>query len=801
MGIGGCSDLISGVIRQSHVADSLGNIAHEHIVSQSINDAPVQFEILEYLGLWSCLIGVSVAIILCLVSFLLSKIRIKSNFLKLSFIGAWLFSFAVYDVGMCIDNQWLTLMWNAPMAMLHAFGSFLFNSDVSEIHTRFFESPLFMALFSVSHALSAFVSALFIIKIFGFNLIQRIRLHFELKRRKETYLFWGINPASYKLVESINKHYNGDTTAYRIIVVKTSTDSVEPDSSVLGFNRIFEIISLKNSELQRLRQMGCFIADASNTDTNSLSGYSTNVTATEHDIIGKELKLKSISRILRKKTIDKIHFILLSDDERQNLHDVSVFMNDSTLNSFAKENCGKVFFYCHARYNGVHRVTEDLHCAGNMEVRVVDSSHINVELLKCNDNLLPIQFVDVEADASVSSSFNAMVIGFSEVGQDVTRFLYEFGAFVKSGGVGAHAVRSDFHLDVIDNRMKDKAGSFVANAPAISLSLSFMPELTKRDALIELHDMDCNSVRFYSLLEERIKTLNYVVIATEDDNLNMTMGIRIFRAATRYRANLDKLCILIRIHDDDDGHFAKIAEYYNKLWASQDETNIHGKNPNKKFRRDGISILPLSIFGQDKDVYTYDNIIDDSVLRKAKEFKKRYKTSTDDKYDGDKKDAEHVWAEDVRTLMQLGDEYHPAYACLMRLRRTQGQDIANSLHWRTKELLRDKAMAKNSISNFAWTSLQRYSERTDYSSVTGVHVDARIARFLTVMAQTEHLRWNASHEILGYVYDENGKDEIRLHHDCLTDWGNLKESVRSYDNNVVDITFGIINPEKKIMTK
>ena len=56
------------------------------------------------------------------------------------------------------------------------------------------------------------------------------------------------------------------------------------------------------------------------------------------------------------------------------------------------------------------------------------------------------------------------------------------------------------------------------------------------------------------------------------------------------------------------------------------------------------------------------------------------------------------------------------------------------------------------------------------------------------LAQTEHLRWNASHQALGYQYDSSGKDEARLLHDCLCDWEQLKDDKRSYDYNTVDVS-------------
>ncbi len=783
-------------------------------LTQPADNAIVDFEFFKNVVIWSGIIGIGVAIILCIISFLLSKIKISSGFLKFAFIISWLFAFALYDIGMCIDDTFINLLWNAPMAMIHAFGTFLLSSDVSEIHSTLFEDSRFMALFSISHALSAFVSALFIIKVFGFNVIQKIKLLFEVikpSRCKETYVIWGCNSASYKMVESINEHLKNNKKDYRIIIIKTAENDEDSSDSDLGFNRIFELLSLNRDDLEQLQNLGCFIASSSRTDIASLNSNLNCVDNEYEDIIRQQLQLKSLAYLLNpKKTTHTIHFLFLSDDEKQNLHDVSVLLGDATLNAFATSaKTGnsdesfqfvprKVIFYCHARFNGVHRVIEDRHFSNNLEVRVIDSSHINVEMLKRNPDVLPVNFVDVDHDASVSSSFNAMIIGFSEVGQDVARFLYEFGAFVRSGGDAEHAERSEFHLDVIDNNMKDKAGLFVANSPAIKPSVPFVAGMENPDALIELHNLDCNSIEFYAKLQEKIKMLNYVVLSTDNDELNMSMAVRIFRTALRNRANLANFCILIRIHNDDDGHFLKIAQYYNRLWAAQDPMDIVGKKPNNKIKSSDICKFPLYIFGNDEDVYTYSNIIDNFVVRKAISHKEKYTASTEDNYKIPENEFDRRWYKDIEDLLQTNDEFHPSYARLMRLRRTQGQDIANSLHCLTKELLMDKALNLNNIQRFNWSSLQRFNSTMKYSAINGEEVNPIIFRILEVLAQTEHLRWNASHEILGYVFDSKGKDEIRLRHNCLTKWENLDEETRSYDSNVVDITFGIIDPNNKI---
>jgi len=723
---------------------------------------------------------------------------------KRFFLFVWLYGFVVYDVGMC-TGEYISLLTNAPMAVLYAFKIFLFDSDVSEIHDAFHESWVYSFNFALVHFLAAFISTVFLIKLFGFTIMQRVKMYYLAsrfgKQVSETYVFWGFNEATDHLIESIRKQYK-DSSDYRVIIIRTNKDKNDLSENSSGIARIFDFLSLPSSELSRLQNLGS-LTDGTHTNLSTINTKDENV-----DIIGTVLKMKSLKKILSRKTTNKIHMLFLSDNEKDNLHDVSIFRNDTTIKEFVGQddvnNQRQVLFYCHARYNSVHRVIEDRYAADGIIVKVVDSSHINVEMLKHNKDVLPANFVDVQDDATVSSAFNALVVGFSEVGQDSVRFLYESGAFVKSGSNDRHVARSDFHLHVVDKNMADLAGIFVANAPAIKLSMPFIKGLENPDALITLHEMDCRSVEFYLQLEKWIKDLNYIVVATDNDELNISLGVRIFKIATRYRKDLDKFCILVRVHNDDDGQIRKIAEHYNRLWAAQIAAGSYTAFHQKMVERDALVKTPIYLFGLDKETYTYENVLADTLEKKAIEFKEVYEASSNPtRHKYAIKELETAWYRDYVDKMQLDGEYSPycpTYGALMRLRRTQGQDFANCFHSETKRLLSEKALAQLGIPLFSWEKLSRKADTVFYTLESGETINPCIIRILNVLAQTEHLRWNASHEILGYRYvgEPKDKDEVRLHHGCITDWENLDEKTQSHDYNVVDVTLNIINPERPI---
>lgn len=765
---------------------------------------------------FSILMGIIVVVLLVFIWGVAKhvSIRFRDISLKWCFCFVWLYGFVVYDVGMC-TGQYISLLTNAPMAILYAFKIFLFDSDISEIQAVFHENWFYSMNFALVHFFAAVISTLFLIKYFGFNILARLRMCWTSygfgRSVDDTFVFWGFDDHSMHLIESIKTQYAGSTN-YRIVIVRTNKNEDEALEERTGIARIFDFLSMPTAELERLQKLGCLITGS----YTRLSGV--NVSGDGEDIIGSILRMKSLKKLLLEHTSRRIHMLFLSSDEKENLHDVSLLLNDSTVSHFVKQtqvdsgvrsdagSCEdvpesltasagikrEVVFYCLARYNSIHRVIEDQNPSNQIRVKVIDSSHINVEMLKENPDLLPVKYVNVEADATVSSPFNALVVGFSEVGQDSVRFLYEFGAFVKSGSTDNIAARSDFHLDVVDKDMSDLAGVFVANAPAINPSMPFLKNGENSSALITLHQMDCRSVQFYQKLnEEWIGKLNYVVIATDDDELNISMGVRIFKAATRYRSNMENFGILVRAHNDDDGHISRIAEHYNRLWAAYISASEAGGNRiHQRSVKTGQSIVgPIHIFGLDCSTFTYGNIIADDLEKKARKYTQKYAETVCPA----RSFRVSAWDDNFNEIMQLEKEWEgnsPTYFGMMKLRRSQAQDIANSMHELTKKILADKALERCKQENFIFSRITRSPNTTRYIWPRDENMIDEINRIAIVIAQTEHLRWTASHEILGYV-SSDVKDEVRFTHDCMKDWNLLTESVRSYDCNVADFILGI----------
>ena len=152
--------------------------------------------------------------------------------------------------------------------------------------------------------------------------------------------------------------------------------------------------------------------------------------------------------------------------------------------------------------------------------------------------------------------------------------------------------------------------------------------------------------------------------------------------------------------------------------------------------------------------------------------------------------------------MQIDGEYNgyaPTYSNVMKLRRMQSQNFENCFHVQTKQRLAMCALGADEYAVLSDHQLFRKNNETGYQWKSHVQPQTNITKVLDTLAQTEHLRWNASHEILGYQNegDERFKDEAKLLHGCLKDWEQLSVRTQSYDYNVVDVSLDIIEVREK----
>ena len=158
---------------------------------------------------------------------------------------------------------------------------------------------------------------------------------------------------------------------------------------------------------------------------------------------------------------------------------------------------------------------------------------------------------------------------------------------------------------------------------------------------------------------------------------------------------------------------------------------------------------------------------------------------------------------------RIGDNKEVTISAINDVIRKEAQDIGNSMHMDTKLKLigltrgtarklffQDESNLKTGdqirqkrLLNYIH-SLAKKKEKAYEKDVAKLKEDNN-AMAIRNIAICEHLRWNASHEINGYVYGSE-TDIINKTHSCLKSWHDLPSNYQDYDFNVMEKTIELI---------
>lgn len=695
------------------------------------------------------LIGLGYLVLLCVMGyFLIADFSKKThnqrdtlwnwveNHLTQFFIAAWVIGFVTYFIGTFSGDfrkDWVYAIFSVvPMSFIHACEMFLGQSDISAIHGDRHNSVLYMALFDISHFLAIMVSLCFVIKHFGYYVISRYKIWLEVCRKKtysDIYLFWGVNDSSLHLAKDIIKRKETDkVNDYLCIFVKTPFLEGESEG-YLGFNRLFNFVRLKDQELRHLDELhNCLVVSS----YHKLSVLELGE-ATKTDILGQQLKLRKIVTLIERiKTppggqSDRsgLHVFFLGEERDANINATINILKDTNLD-------GKPLnIYCQARKNAKTRWMEHydiLHNNQHTHIHVIDTAHLSVMQLKDNVSFHPVNFVNIDKQSGVPHThYSALVVGFNETGLEALKFFYEFGTFVDAEGN-----RIKGRYVAIDGNMDELRGGFYSKAPAL-----------RSNDEIQLEKCRLGSEDYWKTVESLLPSLCQVVISVGDDNLGINAAVDICSLAMRCRSikNLRRLTIYVRSYDMDN---------YNRIWKVADDIN-------KSCRDMQISIV---IFGYTDQIFSYDSIIEEKIIREAKEYNYAY--------EGSEGDIEEKWTKTIG----LGEAYY-SMTNIEEVERKRDQNICNVLHRDTKIYI-----------------LKRCS-----------NIEEPDKRIKLLLAQLEHERWVAYSKLNGwqlYPHDiakkeQKTKDINKKLHADICPWSQIRSWEKSlqletqgHDMKVVD---------------
>lgn len=645
-------------------------------------------------------------------------------------------------------------------SMICSLDMFMLDVD-SNVLDRLDSYPLVKGFMLVQATLSFMCTVSMLVALVFTRLVAFLKLRYKTRVSADKchiYLFFGVNDNSLLLAHEI-----GHKDSQAIVIFADSANVSEEDND--SWNSVVSLFTHRQESLDKARHAGADITITPKrpdeiTDRVSSTG--------DTDVLGL-LNLVSVRNLIAKlpevpdKSEPSLHIFFLSNDEDANIAALKNLARDTTVRRFAagSDRHQRVALYCHARANSANKVLEDIGLTHNLDVKIIDSSHLAVEMVKAKPEFQPVRVATFSESCPelAAEPLHALVVGFGEVGRDAFRFLYEFGTFIGLSDGKPTTFRP--HITAVDSRMDVLAGPFMAGTPAISYGDS-----------LALKKMDTDSREFYDkvLSEANCRSLNYIVLALGDDDANISLAISIFNRIRRVRKNLDNLIIMVRCTSDDKlDMMQRIADHYNRGCGDRE-------------------LKIINIFGNPRGIYDYCIVIRDSLLNESKEYLDRYNL-----LNGGGK----TWEQRRKGLTgadepEQGKEVYPQIDSLRELHRKESQDMANAKHKETKLWLLRKALGDTTPEDFAALYFNADGIKANVEGrgagirFPGLDAIDRGNEIVLHLAMLEHARWNAAHELLGYTVnnDDTTCDERTMRHNCLRDWTELdNESKRKNESD------------------
>ena len=641
---------------------------------------------------------------------------------------------AIYYVGYAYAGTADCVVTLVLRSALSAFEMFLSKSNLIGIAKNCKDNSIYMFCFAFFHAAAVAVSMIFAVTCFGKRLMDygRGMIWKFVPKKYHLNVFWGFNEKSILLARKIYLENKAEEREFkeRIVFVDWPQEQ-EKNKTGQSFSGIMGLLAYKTNAAKQLSNIK-YILLRSSTSPDAID-------ATHPEIL-REINLGKLAKFIKR--AERTNFFILSNNEDANIH--------AAINLQACEagrNASRI--YCSARETKEVAILAE---SSKGKLQIIDESKAAVMEFAMRKNKKglclahPINYVEINHQlgcVETKKPFTAFIIGFGTTGQEALRFLYEFSAFADSNG---EKTPVDFH--VFDNRIDEIKGELYQEIPALPL-LEDLHEIT-------LHPCNAGTLEFLNQLHELIDNLNYVVVATGDDERNLHIATMIYEYTLQHRQDgFNKFKILVRLYESGSEYkFKKVIEAYG-----------NGHFP------------AMEHFGSPNDIYTKKWVVDDAEKDEAVKFYKAYCQVAKEKYRPTEERQKYEVEKEPTPLLGY-----------RRLNRVLMQDKANCKHCYTKEVLLGLHDMSKTPELPSWPIKMEIENQTEK--------DWR-CRLLNVSV-CEHLRWNASHLMMGYLpmsveeakAASNSCNERTKKHLCITDWDKLPENpdYKEYDYMVVCTT-------------
>lgn len=667
-------------------------------------------------------------------------------------VGCMLYLYALIFIHQApTDSYRLITGWEyvfRPMAC--AFDMFMLDIDSNIMdqlgnHALLRASISTVAVLAMAFTLSLILGLLFT-RFYSYLKLRGYAMPFRTP--DHLYIFFGTDSRAEHLALDIYKQHQSDSginERWKTVLVNTSSDTVEGSSiePQNGVDGIIGAFTQRRSLFSLARRCNGVVALASQAPRNIAD-------VSAHADILEYIDLSTVKRLIRRMTRrrePRIDIFFLSPDNDYNINNLHALASDRTIAEFCERHPYKLYRHVGVA-GGYESSTEDLLIADDSarHTFILDDTKMAVEALAFNPDATPAHYLRTkDAAVWVDEVYTAVILGFGPTGQAALDYLFEHTAFMAKNNRNK---RSKVRILVADKDMESLKKAYLDARPALRDMTAGCDEPVDDDSVeIEYLNVDVtNKTNIIREIDNYISQLNYAVIALGSDELSISAARTM--AETYRRANADcSFMPFIAVRCLESEHYVRMKDSARRI-----KTFFSTK---------------ICIFGDPQSTFTHHTVVKETLAEKAQVYFRAYALVSDDK---DKK-VDNWWARRDDLLARRGQNTVHA---VTEIRYKEKQDIANVLHKQTKILLLKRALG------------------------TVPHYEDLSAEIRDDLAATEHLRWIAAMQIMGFTPGAT-KDMAAKKHNTMEPWSKIDNingtNYQKYDRLVVKVTLRLYHKE------
>ncbi len=709
------------------------------------------------------------------------------NHLGKQAVGVWLCGVAIYVVGYNYGASYQ----NAPSLLLRSLVSatsmfagqsgLIGVSDALKGTTETGGNALYMAFFSMTHFAAVIVSVAFVVKQIGMRMRSSLRLLSHDYKR--FYVIWGMGDAELTLARSIRTHLEKEKMNDDSAVVFVRTPFETQKSPKFSLSNVFNGLATLHDAMDKAEALGALVCCShsdvlAETCCDALKGKDT-LSQTGLPLLSAAMRTDSEGKA-------ECHVFFLTPDEDANLRNAYRLSRAADAEGWQSL---QVHYSTTQFAAGRIAEAEQLICRRSPQacrLHRIDPSALSVLSLKRSEECQPVRFAHPNGARAVATApLEFLIVGFGRTGQQMFEFLYEFGALPAEDGRSACPLT----IHIADPNVETLKARYLADKPAL-----------RCNRRVHFLTSEESGAGFHETIEAILPSVNAVALCTGCDRQNLELAEQLYNQACRLRHNhLEDFALWVRVHEQaNEAKMMQMARLFNTA------------NPDYPHA--------VRVFGTLEEIYSYDNIVTDTLLRDAAEFYRNYQLCEN----GNDESNVQTWEErrDVYAQIERSkakDDYRtektvPLYVA-QNILRQERQDMANCLHMLTKLALTgceisDVKAFLGCYNPYEGLKLmpEEWSKRISrtkrflpafFGNIgEGMNRPKEYAERWENEAKCEHLRWNAAHELMGFTAAEPGEsDMVARRHQCLVSWAELDlcdGDYKKYDRLVVDTTFKMI---------